>query len=90
MKFNLTPFDQIREPLRLPEQQIGSEQVPLTPLTSSINRTRRSLPVIQGTFAAIERVENYITLQPFFNNTHFGQTLINCFHNQHSIGTPDE
>ena len=29
-------------------------------------------------------------LQPFFNNTHFGQTLINCIHNQHRIGIPDE
>ena len=55
----------------------------LTPLTSGINRTPRILPVIQGTFAAIERAENYLPLQPFFNNTHFGQTLINCIHNQH-------
>ena len=37
--------------------------------TSGINRTRRILPVIQGTFAAIERAENYLPLQPFFNNT---------------------
>ena len=35
-----------------------------TPPTSSINRTRRILPVIQGTFAAIERAENYLPLQP--------------------------
>ena len=41
---------------------------------SGINRTRRILPVIQGTFAAIERAENYLPLQPFFNNTPFGQT----------------
>ena len=41
-----------------------------TPHTSGINRTRRILPVIQGTFAAIERAENYLPLQPFFNNTH--------------------
>ena len=41
--------------------------------TSGINRTRRILPVIQGTFAAIERAENYLPLQPFFNNTHFSQ-----------------
>ena len=61
-----------------------------TPLTSGINRTWRILPVIQGTFAAIERAENYLPLQPFFNNTHFGQTLINCIHNQHRIGIPDE
>ena len=61
-----------------------------TPPTSDINRTRRILPVIQGTFAAIERAENYLPLQPFFNNTHFGQTLINCIYNQHRIGIPDE
>ena len=48
-----------------------------TPPTSGINRTQRIIPVIQGTFAAIERAENYLPLQPFFNNTHFGQTLIN-------------
>ena len=58
--------------------------------TSGINRTQRILPVIQGTFAAIERAENYLPLQPFFNNTHFGQTLINCIHNQHRLGIPDE
>ena len=61
-----------------------------TPPTSGINRTRRILQVIQGTFAAIEQAENYLPLQPFFNNTHFGQTLINCIHNQHRIGIPDE
>ena len=61
-----------------------------TPPTSGINRTRRILPVIQGTFAAIEQAENYLPLQPFFNNTPFGQTLINCIHNQHRIGIPDE
>ena len=61
-----------------------------TPPTFGINRTRRILPVIQGTFAAIERAENYLPLQPFFNNSHFGQTLINCIHNQHRIGIPDK
>ena len=61
-----------------------------TPPTSGINRTQRILPVIQGTIAAIERAENYLPLQPFFNNTPFGQTLINCIHNQHRIGIPDE
>ena len=58
--------------------------------TSGINRNQRILPVIQGTFAAIERAENYLPLQHFFNNTPFGQTLINCIHNQHRIGIPDE
>ena len=61
-----------------------------TPPMSGINRTRWILPVIQGTFAAIELTENYLPLQPFFNNTHFGQTLINCIHNQHRCGIPDE
>ena len=60
------------------------------PPTSGINRTRRILPVIQGTFAAIDQAENYLPLQPFFNNTPSGQTLINCIHNQHRIGIPDE
>ena len=59
----------------------SSSTPPPPPPTSGINRTRRILPVIQGTFAAIERAENYLPLQPFFNNTHFGQTLINCIHN---------
>ena len=62
----------------------------LTPPMSGINRSQRILPVIQGTFAVIERAENYLPLQPFFNNTHFGQTLINCIHNQHRIGIPNE
>ena len=45
-----------------------------TPPTSGINRTQRILPVIQVTFAAIERAENYLALQPFshspWTNTH--------------------
>ena len=61
-----------------------------SPPMSGINRTRWILPVIQGTFAAIEQAENYLPLQPFFNNTCFGQTLINCIHNQHRRGIPDE
>ena len=61
-----------------------------TPSTSSINRTRRYLPVIQDTFVAIEQAENYLPLQPFFNNTHSGQTLINCIHNQDRIGILEE
>ena len=93
-KPNLILLNQIKAPLRLPEQQIISEQVPRhpppPPPMSGINRTQRILPVIQGTFAAIERAENYLPLQPFFNNTHFGQTLINCIHNQHRHGIPDE
>ena len=60
-----------------------------TPPMPGINRTWQILPVIQGTFAAIERAENYLPLQPFFNNTHFGQTLINCIHNQHRLGIPN-
>ena len=61
-----------------------------TPPMSGINRTRWILLVIQGTFAAIKRAEKYLPLQPFFNNTHFGLTLINCIHNQHRRGIPDE
>ena len=89
-KFNLIPSNQIKDPLRLPKQQTGSEQVLqyLSHLAST--EPLRILPVIQGTFAAIERAENYLPLQPFFNNTPFGQTLINCIHNQHRIGIPDE
>ena len=95
MKPNVIPFEQIKTPLCLPEQQTVSEQVPRhppppPPPTSGINRTRQILPVIQGTFAAIEQAENYLPLQPLFNNTHFGQTLINCNHNQHRCGIPDK
>ena len=53
-------------------------------------RHQQNSQVIQGTFAAIEQAENYLPLQPFFNNTHFGQTLISCIHHQHRIGIPDE
>ena len=59
-----------------------SSSTPPPPPTSGMNRTRRILPVIQGTFAAIERAQNYLPLQPFFNNTHLGQTLINCTANE--------
>ena len=62
----------------------------LTPPMSSISRTWRILPVLQGIFTAIEQAENYLPLQPFFNNTHFGQTLTNCIQNQHRRGIPDE
>ena len=88
-KPNLIPFDQIKTPLHLPEQQIISEQVPRHPHVW-YQQNSRILPVIQGAFAAIKRAENYLPLQPFFNNTHFGQTLINCIHNQHRRGMPDE
>ena len=96
---DLTLSDDETQPYHIQSNQDTSTPTPatnhlrtssLTSPTSSINRTRRILPVIQGTFAAIERAENYLPLQPFFNNTHFGQTLINCIHNQHRIGIPDE
>ena len=66
---------------------IRSDQGPPTP-TQATNRFRTSsfTPLTSG----IERAENYLPLQPFFNNTPFGQTLINCIHNQHRIGIPDE
>ena len=73
----------------MPTQAANVPRHPPPPM-SGINRIRRILPVIQGTFAAIEQAENYLPLQPFFNNTHFGQTLINCIHNQHRLGIPDE
>ena len=76
-KSNLIPFDQIKEHLCLPEQQISSEQVPQHP------------PHLASTKLG-ELFEKYLPLQPFFNNTHFGQTLINCIHNQHRIDIPDE
>ena len=47
-----------------------------TPPTSGINRTRRNLPVIQGTFAAIEQDENlsptptFLQQHSLWTNTH--------------------
>ena len=84
---NLIPFNQIKEPLRLPEQQIVSEQVPQHPphlASTELGEFFQSFKVL------LQQAENYLPLQPFFNNTHFGQTLINCIHNQHRIGIPDE
>ena len=78
-KFNLIPSNQIRDPLRLPKQQIGSEQVP--PHLSHLASTE-----LEGFFQSFK----VLPLQPFFNSTPFGQTLINCIHNQHRIGIPDE
>ena len=77
-------------PTRAASFQYKFLDTPPPPPTSGINRIRRILPVIQGTFVAIEQAENYLPLQPFFNNTHFGQTLINCIHDQHRRGIPDE
>ena len=76
--------------ISMPTRFVAFRTSSSTPTTSGINRTQRILPVIQGTFAAIKRAENYLPLQPFFNNTHFGQTLINCIHNQHRLGIPHE
>ena len=96
---NLTLSDDKTQPDPIPSNQDTSTPTRATncfrtssstPPMSGINRTRQILPVIQGTFAAIERAENYLPLKPFFNNTHFGQTLINCIHNQHRRGIPDE
>ena len=85
MKFNLIRFDQISEHLRTPKQQIGSEQVLQASPRPASTELREFSQSFKATFAAIERAENYLPLQPFFNNTHFGQTLINCIHNQHSL-----
>ena len=68
---NLTPSDdEIQpDPIRPDQGTSTSTQATnrfrtssSTPPTSDINRTRRILPVIQGTFAAIERAENYLPL----------------------------
>ena len=77
-------------PYAYPSNKPGSEQVLqyLSHLASTeLEGFFQSFKVL---FAAIERAENYLPLQPFFNNTPFGQTLINCIHNQHRIGIPDE
>ena len=89
-KFNLIRFDQINEHLRTPKQQIGSEQVLQAsprPASTELGEFSQSFKVLSQ--PSNER-ENYLPLQPFFNNTHFGQTLINCIHNQHRFGIPDE
>ena len=61
----------------------------VTSLPTHISINSHPFPV-GITFAAFKRAENYLPLQPFFNNTRFGQTLINCIHNQHRRGIPDE
>ena len=53
---------------------IQSDQGPPTP-TQATNRFRTS---------------SAIPLTSGINNTPFGQTLINCIHNQHRIGIPDK
>ena len=48
-KFNLIPFHQIKEPLRLPEQQIGSEQVsqhPPHPASTELEEFFQSFKVL--------------------------------------------
>ena len=42
-KSNLIPFNQIKEPLRLPEQQISSEQVPQHPPHPALTELREFL-----------------------------------------------
>ena len=89
-KFNLIRFDQISEHLRTPKQQIGSEQVPQAsprPASTELREFSQSFKVLSQ---PSNEQKNYLPLQPFFNNTHFGQTLINCIHNQHRFGIPDE
>ena len=88
-KSNLTLFNQIKTPPRLPEQQIIPEQVLRHPHVRYQQNSENSSSHSRY-FSAIERAENYLPLQPFFNNTHFGQTLINCIHNQHRLGIPDK
>ena len=93
LSYDETQPDPIRSNQDTPTPTRATNHFRTSSLTSpmtGINRTRQILPFIQGTFAAIERAENYLPLQPFFNNTHFGQTLINCIHNQLRLGIPDE
>ena len=89
-KSNLIPFDQIKEPLCLPEQQIISEQVPQHPPHPASTELGEFFQSFKVLLQPSNELKNYLPLQPFFNNTHFGQTLINCIHNQHRIGIPDE
>ena len=90
MKFNLIPSDQIRDPLRIPKQQIGSEQVPqhLPHLAST---------ELEGFFQPFK-----VHLQPsnelkiiLHSNPSSTTPLLDkhsstVFHNQHRIGIPDE
>ena len=62
---NETPPDPIRSDQRTSTHTQATNRFRTsssTTPTSRINRTRRILPVIQGTFAAIERAENYLPL----------------------------
>ena len=90
MKLNLIPSDQIKDPLRLPKQQTGSEQVlQYLPHLASTE--------LEGFFQSFK-----VLLQPsnelkiiFHSNLssttlHLDKTLINCIHNQHRIGILDE
>ena len=90
-KFNLIPFDQIKEPLRLPELQIGSEQVPQHPphlATTELEEFFQSFKVLLQPSNEL-KIISHSNLSST-TSTHFGQTLINCIHNQHRIGIPDE
>ena len=118
-KPNLILFDQIKVPLRLPEQQIVSEQVPRHPTCpvstelggffqsfkvplqpsnelkiishSNLSSTTLILDKHSSTVSTINTDVVYLTSTLWRPaSTHFGQTLINCIHNQHRRGIPDE
>ena len=61
-----------------------------TPPTSGINRTRRILPVIQVHLQPSNELKIIFHSNLSSTTPLFGQTLINCIHNQHRIGIPDE
>ena len=86
----MIPFDQIKQPLHLPEQQIISEQVPQHPP----HPASTELEDFFQSFKVLLQPSNKLKIISHSNlsstNTHFGQTLINCIHNQHRIGIPDE
>ena len=83
-------FDQINEHLHTPKQQIGSEQVLQASLCPASTELREFSQSFKVPSQPSNEQKNYLPLQPFFNNTHFGQTLINCIHNQHRFGIPDK
>ena len=88
-KFNLIRFDQISEHLRTPKQQIGSEQV----LQASPRPASTELREFSQSFKVLSQPSNerkIISHSNLSSTTHFGQTLINCVHNQHRFGIPDE
>ena len=89
-KFNLIRFDQINEHLRTPKQQIGSEQV----LQAFPRSASTELGEFSQSFKVLSQPSNerkIIFHSNLFSTTlTLNNTLINCIHNQHRFGIPDE